>query len=78
MGLAVATALLAGWVILLTFLGYLISGILMFFVVSLVLRQKPLRLRDVAVDAALSAAIVGGVYWAFTNLLFVPLPPGPF
>lgn len=77
-GLAKAAALLAVWVLVLWFLGYLISGVIMFAVVSLSLREAPLSLRTVLMDIAISVVVVGGVYLAFTNLIFVPLPPGPF
>jgi hypothetical protein len=72
-GLAKAAVLLAVWVLALWFLGYI-----MFCVVSLSLREAPLSLRTVLVDVAISVVVVGGVYLAFTNLIFVPLPPGPF
>ncbi|MBA2692894.1 MAG: tripartite tricarboxylate transporter TctB family protein [Rubrobacter sp.] len=77
-GLAKAAVLLAVWVLALWFLGYLISGIVMFCVVSLSLREGSLNLRNVLVDVVISVVVVGGVYLAFTNLIFVPLPPGPF
>lgn len=76
--LAVAVALLAVWVALLSFLGFLAGGVVMFLAVSLYMRGRPLEVKGILMDAAVSVALVVVVHAVFTRILNVPLPPGPF
>lgn len=76
--LAIAMMLLAVWVFLLSFLGFLAGGIVMFFVVSQYMRGDPREVKGVLLDAAVSVAVVVVVHVIFTRLLSVSLPPGPF
>lgn len=78
LGLLAAVALLVAWVFLVSPLGFLYSGILMFFVASLYMREWPVRIKGLILDAVVSVAVVGGVYLIFTRILLVPLPPNPF
>lgn len=76
--LLAAVGLLAVWVLLVSPLGYLIGSILMFFAMSLFLRERPIGAKSVAVDGAVSAVVVVSLYLFFTQVLFVSLPPIPF
>jgi hypothetical protein len=76
--LAVAVALLAIWVFLLSFLGFLAGGVAMFLVVSLYMRGRPVEIKGILMDAVISVAVVVVVHAVFTRLLNVSLPPGPF
>ncbi|MBA2443593.1 MAG: tripartite tricarboxylate transporter TctB family protein [Rubrobacter sp.] len=78
LGLLVAVALLVAWVFLVSPLGFLYSGILMFFVASLYMREWPIRVKGLILDAVVSVLVVGGVYLIFTRVLLVPLSPSPF
>lgn len=76
--LLAAVGLLLAWVLLLSPLGYLISSILAFLAMSLFLRERPITAKNVAVDGAVSVVVVGFLYFIFTNVLIVTLPPVPF
>lgn len=76
--LLIAVVLLVAWVFLLGPLGLLFSSLVMFLAVSLFVRGRPIRLKSVLVDAAVSAVFVIAVYLIFTRLLLVPVPPSPF
>lgn len=76
--LITAVGLLLAWVFLISPLGYLIGSILMFFAMSLFLRGRPVRVKNVAMDAVVSVVVVSSLYYFFTQMLFVSLPPIPF
>jgi hypothetical protein len=76
--LITAVGLLLAWVFLISPLGYLIGSILMFLAMSLFLRGRPVRVKNVAMDAAVSVVVVSSLYYFFTQMLFVSLPPIPF
>jgi hypothetical protein len=76
--LAVAVALLAVWVFLLSFLGFLAGGVVMFLAVSLYMRGSPIEIKGVLLDVVVSVALVVIVHAVFMRILNVPLPPGPF
>lgn len=69
---ALVAAGLIGYVALIEPLGYIVASTLFFPFGARVLGSRSL-LRDVVAGAALSVA----VYFLFTRLLGVPLPPGP-
>jgi putative tricarboxylic transport membrane protein len=69
---ALVAAGLIGYVVLIEPLGYIVASTLFFPFGARVLGSRSL-LRDVVAGAALSVA----VYFLFTRLLGVPLPPGP-
>lgn len=76
--LSAAVVLLAIWVFLLSPLGFLAGGVVMFLAISLYLRGRPIEIKGILLDAAISLAAVVLIHAAFTRLLNVPLPPGPF
>lgn len=76
--LITAVGLLLAWVFLISPLGYLIGSILMFLAMSLFLRGRPVRVKNVAMDAVVSVVVVSSLYYFFTQMLFVSLPPIPF
>lgn len=76
--LLVAVGLLVAWVLLIGPLGYLIGSILVFFAMSLFLRERPIGVRSVAVDGVVSVVVVSALYLFFTRVLVVTLPPIPF
>jgi hypothetical protein len=45
---------------------------------SLFLRGRPVRVKNVAMDAVVSVVVVSSLYYFFTQMLFVSLPPIPF
>lgn len=76
--LTVALVLLAVWVLMLSFMGFLAGGVAMFLALSLYMRGRPVEVKGILMDAAVSVALVVAVHAVFTRLLNVPLPPGPF
>lgn len=71
-------AFLAGWVALLTPLGFNLSGILGFLAVTVFLRRGSFRLRHLLVDVPVAVAVVWLCFLVFTRVLLVPLPVPPF
>ncbi|WP_165874270.1 tripartite tricarboxylate transporter TctB family protein [Rubrobacter taiwanensis] len=77
-GLLAAIAILAVWVFSLGVAGFVISGLVFFLITALFLRERPVRIRVVLVDAAISTLFVVGIYLIFTRVLLIPLPQAPF
>lgn len=73
--LARAVVLLVAWVASLPFLGYLIGGILFFTLVALLMRTERPSWKGVALDVVVAVGVVGLFYLAFTEVLYVTLPP---
>lgn len=73
--LARAVVLLVAWVASLPFLGYLIGGIVFFTLVALLMRTERPSWKGVLLDIAVAVGVVGLFYLAFTEVLYVTLPP---
>lgn len=73
--LARAVVLLVAWVASLPILGYLIGGIVFFTLVALLMRTKRPSWKGVVLDIAVATGVVGLFYLAFTEILYVTLPP---
>jgi len=65
-----------GWVLSLTWIGFIAAGVLGFVGMILVGNYDGWTPRRVLVYAVVSAAIIGGFYTLFAVVLNVPLPPG--
>lgn len=71
-------AFLAAWVVLLTPLGFTLSGILAFLAITVFLRRGSFRFRHLLVDVPVAIAVVWLCFLVFTRVLLVPLPVPPF
>lgn len=70
--------LLAAWVVLLTPLGFTLSGILAYLAITIFIRRRGFRPRDLLVDAVVAIVVVWGSFLIFTRIFLVPLPVPPF
>lgn len=77
-GLVRALGILVAWVAALPFLGYLLGGILFFWVTAVLLRTERLTVKGVLLDAAVALVTVGALYLVFTRVLVVRLPTAAF
>ncbi len=69
-----AVALLTAWVVALPWLGFLVAGIVFTTIISISMRDDGRSVRQMALDLAVNAAVVVGIYLAFTQVLYVRLP----
>lgn len=70
-----AVVLLVAWVAALPFLGYLVGGIMFFTLVAMLMRTERPTWRGVILDVSVASGVVGVFYLAFTEVLYVTLPP---
>lgn len=75
--LVVAIIALIAWVTVLPYLGYLLSGILFYFITALIMQTEQLTVKKVVVDLAIAAVVVSTFYYLFTEVLYVRLPKVP-
>jgi hypothetical protein len=73
-GLLIAVVLLAGWVAVLPWLGYLVGGIVFFVLMAVLMRTGRPTVRGVLMDVVVAAVVVGAFYLVFTEVLYVRLP----
>lgn len=74
---ALGAALLVLWVVLIDYIGFLITSIAMFAILSWIMQDKQKRTVKAAISSVLVGAIlIGAVYLLFAKLLMVPLPKG--
>ena len=69
-----AVALLAVWVLLLPWLGFVVGSIVLATVVTLTMRTDRITLRGAGLDLLVNAAVVLVIYLALTQVLYVRLP----
>jgi hypothetical protein len=77
-GVVRAYVVLVAWIYLLPRLGFLIGSFIFFLITAVWIRGLPLRARAIAMDATISALLVGVVYAFFSSVLRVRLPEGLF
>lgn len=73
-GLIRAVLLLVAWVALLPTLGYVVGSLVFFVLTALLMRGHRPSLKGLALDVAVSVAVVGVLYLLFTTVLIVELP----
>jgi putative tricarboxylic transport membrane protein len=73
-GLILAVVLLVAWTVALPFLGYLVGGILFFALMAVLMRTERPTVKEILLDVAIAAVVVGAFYLVFTEVLYVRLP----
>jgi len=64
------------WVYMMNILGFVTSSIVFLLIMTLILSTKPMKFRETLLTLVLYAVIVIGFWFAFSNLLLIPLPHG--
>lgn len=74
---ALGAALLVLWVVLIDYIGFFITSVVMFAILSWIMQDKQKRSVKAAVSSVLvGAVLIGAIYLLFAKLLMVPLPKG--
>lgn len=67
-------AVLAGWILALPWLGFIVTSLVSFVLLSLVAAFEPWNWRRTLIHLAVAGITVAGFYYLFARLLLVPLP----
>ena len=70
------TGILAGYLLLLPYLGFALSSICFYFVMQQSLRTETTGARSLVLAALIAAVVTGALYGLFHYVLLVPLPTG--
>ena len=70
------TGILAGYLLLLPYLGFALASICFYFVMQQSLRTEATGARSLVLAALIAAVVTGALYGLFHYLLLVPLPTG--
>lgn len=74
---ALGAVLLVLWVILIDYIGFFITSVIMFAILSWIMQDKQKRTAKAAVSSVIvGAVLIGAIYLLFAKLLLVPLPKG--
>lgn len=76
--LIVAIVVLIVWVAVIPYLGYLISGILFYFITALIMQTQRFNVKKIIADLVIAVVVVSAFYYLFTEVLYVRLPKFPF
>ena len=71
----ITTVLITAWVAFIPIIGFLVTSLLFFPLITVFLDRKASG-KKIAGRVALSLALVGGFYLFFTKVLYVPFPEG--
>jgi hypothetical protein len=72
--LGAAAALIVAWAVLMGLIGFTISGVIVFVLMALMVRNTRPTPRTVTIDLVAGLVVVIGTFLIFTQLLLVPLP----
>ncbi|MBN1837186.1 MAG: tripartite tricarboxylate transporter TctB family protein [Spirochaetales bacterium] len=74
--LALAVIMMVAWVALLAVLGFLVTSLVMFSLMTVVLERRERRPRQILLRVVLVCAVTVGFYFFFDRLLLVSFPRG--
>lgn len=72
--MAAAVVLMLAWGVGMGLIGFTISGVLAFVVMAQLIRRARPRPLQLARDFGVGLVVVGGSFFVFTRVLYVPLP----
>ena len=68
--------LLGGYLLLLSYAGFLLASALFYFVLYRTLAPDVMNVKSVVRTAIVAGTVTGALYGLFHHVLLVPLPPG--
>jgi putative tricarboxylic transport membrane protein len=74
--LALSVVMMVAWIALISLLGFLVTSLLLFSLMTVVLERKARRPRQILVRVALVCAVTVAFYFFFDCLLLVSFPRG--